>query len=802
MTPAVRQSRRIRVGGRFTGVRMVLLVLVLLGTLRGQDTLPETPGQTAAGGVSILRADPGFSDGASSVVRADYCMPIRVQVSNRTGGRFFGTLQVVGRDRDGETVIHELPGFAVDAGTVDAKQFSFVARNPGMYSTSTEISVRLLDSKDGRLVASETAPMEYIKESEHLVLDISPQSIKPVIQAALPNDDAMRFRGQVRAVYMPPDSLPGFWQELEAVDVIVCDQPDSAALGDGSLKVLAQWVRQGGLLVLGPGSLQSLAASDLGKVLPASPGAARRLPPGKTRLDGLNTSLTLDLAHEVGAWELLPRPDARTLLTWPNQPVLKQSPAGADPRTSSTLGGVALLVRRRVGFGAIVQAGISLRTLLDVSSKEGMAVGMGTRIKSEIFGIRTLDAPAENQNSSTLWGIDWPNGQGPSELLQGQADFRATGTLLATLLMLLIIVYGLLATVGSWVVLKRRKLTQHSWVVFAAVAVVGSVGAAMLVQSMRGIRADVKQQSVIDMDGPAGLARIHTFFGLKMPYDARVDVAVTTLGREELPPDQQKEAYIRPASDLERATGDSFAVKRDYTIRYGQTQLPAVPVRATVKQFESCWYGPTSGTILASLTVAPGGQLAGGSWIANNTDMDLRECYLIYARTNSLTRSQRDGLIDVVRLDALPAGKSRRDLDLAMPSDAASTRLDTVTRQWLSNTAVQSTRRGHEPPVDRSDGSRGLTAAMVSLLSDLPSESPGGYMQGQSGKIKPFTELPREGARWLDLRNVLDGRSALLVGLAHSPGLIRLTVDGRSVVPSSGECIVRVVLPLAGVTAE
>jgi hypothetical protein len=224
-------------------------------------------------------------------------------------------------------------------------------------------------------------------------------------------------------------------------------------------------------------------------------------------------------------------------------------------------------------------------------------------------------------------------------------------------------------------------------------------------------------------------------------------------------------------------------------------------VRATVKQFESCWYGPMHGTIRASLIAQAGGQLASGSWIANDTDLDLRECYLIFARTNSLNRSQRDAMIDVIRIDRLPAGKTRNDLDLAALADPLVTRLDNVTKQWLGNGAMQvQGRRGgqeYEQPADRTDATRALAAAMVSLLSDLPSQDAGGYIQTQGGaKIRPFTELPREGARWLDLRNVLDGRSALLVGLTSTPGPMRLKVNGGAVVPSTGECIVRVVLPM------
>jgi hypothetical protein len=568
----------------------VALVLILAGAGRGQDS-PAEPLETAGRGASIGNVEPGFSDGACNLVRAGYCVPIHVQVRNRSGRLLAGKLQVISRDRDGETVIHELSGFAVESGRIDDKQFSFFARSPGPFAASSEVAVRLLDDRD-RPIHSQKVQLEYLKESDLLVLDISPQSIKAVIQAALPDDDSQRLRDRVRAVYMQPERLPAFWHELEAVDVIVCDQPDSAGLRKNDVEVLAQWVRQGGSLVLGPGSLQFVADSDLGRALPAQPQTARRLPAGPVRLKGLNTSLTIKPDREIGIWTLQPKVDATVLLRLPAE-------AGGQP----------VLVRRRVGFGSIVQSGISLRRLLDRTIEEGLLPGMGPRIKPEIFGLRASDLSATAQAGSFGWSVNWPNGnQGLSDLLCGEADFRASGAALATVLMLLIVVYGLAATVGSWAVLKRRNLVQHSWLAFAGVAVLGSVAAGMFVQGARGIRPDVKQQSVIDVDGATGLASIHTYYGLKMPYDARVEVDLATVGHDDLPPDQLKHAYVRPAGDLERAAADSsFAVRREYTIRYGQARLTGVPVRATAKHFESYWYGPIRGTFRGSLAAAPGG---------------------------------------------------------------------------------------------------------------------------------------------------------------------------------------------------
>jgi hypothetical protein len=787
-------------GPRWLGTTAFVLLLATIGF--GQDQASTGP----ATGITISGIEAGFSDGAYNIVRPDAYAPITVQIHNRTGARFAGTLQVISRDRDGETVIHELPGFGVDSGVIEDRQLAFFARNPGMYASSPEVYVRLLDRSGGRLVAAESVPLKYINESDILVLDISPQSIKAVLQAAMPNDNSQHTRGQVQTVYMRPDRLPQFWHELEAVDVIVCDQPDDLGLDEKStaLKVLTRWVQQGGLLVLGPGSLQSFGDSEIGKALPGRPTAARTLSPGKVRLEGLNTSLTIKLDREAGIWQLRPTRDATVLLALPAEggqvPVLVGAEAGPIVRAASPV-----VVRRRLGLGAIVQSGISLKTLMAASSEEqNKAGGAGTRIKPEIFGLRSSGT---DQPPSTGGGFGpqagWPSRLGPSELLQGKADFRATGTVLAMLLMLLIVAYGLAATVGTWLVLKRRNLAQFSWLVFAGVAILGSVGAAMLVQSARGIRADVKQQSVIDLDGSSGLAHVRTVYGLKMPYDARVDVGFTAVGRDDLSAEELADSYIRPSSDLEASSGTAFAVRRDYTIPYGRTELSGVPVRATAKQFESYWRGPIRGTVQASLAGAQAGQLADGSWITNGTELDLRDCYLVYATTDSLNVRARDGMVNVVRLGGLAAGKTRSDLaNLTNGQVGKSDPLDAVSAQmWWKNLPIEMQgRRSQEyaPPAALTDSaSRVLAATMISVLSDVPGQSGSMFARSPTEKLDPFRELPRQGSHWLDLRNVLDGRSALLVGVASTPGPMRLKVNDRAVQPSAGECIVRIVLPFA-----
>lgn len=806
-----------------------MLGLVLAGpyTSLGQqdeDATLSAAKEATHGPVYIAEVQAGFSEGGRNLVRPDYFAPVRVSLVNRTPEIFTGTVQIIGRDRDGETVIYERPGIGIKPADSASIVMSWFARNTsGSMTTTDGVMVRLLD-RDGKLVHAVESQVDFAADNQTLIVDLSPQTIKGRIQVVFTDDpkEGLIYRQQVRTATMRPADLPAHWYDLEAVDVLVCDAPEESKLGVDQWNTLAKWVRQGGLLVLGPGSMQSLAKTDLAKELPAAALTMARITPedfkapmrpsagpeaeevapeelaDRAQAIGIErSSLTFNWLKDMGVWQLSPRPDATTILTLP----LKR---GSWP----------IIVRRRVGFGSIVQTGIPLATLLSPQAVEGIKPGMGTQIKAEIFGIRELDPPGEDVNvrKDMSGSMLWPNQYGSADLLKGDADFRAAGTVLATILLVLTIVYGLLATLGTWLVLRRRKLTHYAWLAFGLVAVIGSAGAAFLVQGARGIRGEVKQRSIVDVEGASGMASVHTFYGLRVPYDSRVNVGLTTAHAQELPPEQAKEAYIRPASNLSIEAMDGFAVRRDYTIRYGQTELTNVPIRATAKQFESYWYGPLRGTIQG--VIAPQGdgrQLSNRSWISNQTDMNLRECRLVFSSRPALVNPKtRNAFITILRVGDLPAKRVRSDLnDLAgslPPQGAAGWAhdLDSVGKAWLRwrgwNSGMQSGYGSDEKPlpIDRSDATASMTATMVSLFCDLPSDTHADPWGGGQTVIVPQSNLPRSGGRWLDLRYVLDGKGALLIGLTDDPGPSRLEVNGRAMEPTTGSCIVRAIVPLTG----
>ena len=307
--------------------------------------------------VYIADVQAGFAGSGQNLARADYFAPVRITLVNRTGEIFTGTVQIIGYDRDRETVIYERPGIGIKPSDSTDIVMSWFARDSTGATNGTQMTVRLLD-KDGKFVHSLDVPVEFSPDNEYLIVDISSKPIKGLIQTVLMDSPDLWYRGRVRTGYLRAADVPTSWHELEAVDVIVCDQPDDARLGTDQVNALMQWVRQGGLLVLGPGSLQSLNQTDLAKELPATAETMARIsradflnansaaastpPAGRTAEDAADAEadppawrvsqddpkavgpglsyLTFNWLNDIGVWQLKPRADATTLLELPLKP--------------------------------------------------------------------------------------------------------------------------------------------------------------------------------------------------------------------------------------------------------------------------------------------------------------------------------------------------------------------------------------------------------------------------------------------------------------------------------------------------
>ena len=68
---------------------------------------------------------------------------------------------------------------------------------------------------------------------------------------------------------LPARDLPDRWWGLEAVDVVVWDEPNPDSLSIAQLQALVRWVRNGGQLVLGVGPAGALIQkSALAEIMP------------------------------------------------------------------------------------------------------------------------------------------------------------------------------------------------------------------------------------------------------------------------------------------------------------------------------------------------------------------------------------------------------------------------------------------------------------------------------------------------------------------------------------------------------
>jgi len=766
----------------------VCLVQGLLWTFAGASPA-QSPGlaRPSPQPVQITDIQAGFAVGSQWYVRPDYWAPVTVKIRNRSGQFIGGILELIGRDRDGETIVYKRSVGLQPGEQKTITNLYWFARRTAGFSQGVNLTARLVD-EENRLLARRTMRLQIFREGEHLAVDISPQPIAGTVQAAFPNMGQMSFEVDLRVAYLSAARLPTWWYCLQAADIVICDQPDALPFTrqDRRAQMLAQWVRQGGLLVLGPGSCETLRHTALWEALPAEPVQMFQVPPGAlVSLERVGSSARLP--SNIAFWELRPQAGSSTVM---------RLLAGGQSRPA--------VVRRRFELGAVVQSAIDLKTLLRLT--RAGRTGNSPNFAAELLGLRSTveDSSTSGQGFSGWYG-SWPFGLTPGELLLGEASFRATGAVLASLLMLFAVLYGLAATTGTWVVLQRKGMKHYAWVAFAGCAVAGSIAAAPIVQSTRGVRADVKQRCVVDIDAASGMAHVRGFFGLKMPYDTRVSVELDlepgTIHSEDL----ANHMYLRPAADLSPQNPGRFAVQRSYETWLGEQRLRDVPIRGTVKQFEGYWYGPANGTVRGVFRFDKSGwRLSPDSWIANYTTFDLKNCYLLLTRTELFSEPTRDMQILVLPIGDLASGQRRSDLQAllrgggsARGSAGGRFSLTETAKNWLNNVVSRprwAARSRSQTSGTWSASAEAMSAAMLTVFSDVVAAQVRRPSRWTS--LPPRLELPRSGSRWLDLRNALDDRTAILVGLAAEPGPLRLKVNGLRIEPSSATCIVRVVMPL------
>ncbi len=768
----------------------------------------------AAAWVCAARAEPvqgaveavGFAAGRSGgCIRAGQWFPVRVQFAVQGTGLYTRELRLEGIDLDGDRVVYGQPQVTLssEGGEKKKRVWCYTVAN-----ASNELPAQV-DVLDERGVSVDKLPFpplpcELMSNDDLLILDLSGQEIVALNLLGTPNwtpgqraDAARTYYRNVAVSKLAAADLPDSWLGLEAVDVVVWDQPSAADLQrTAQVDALIEWVQNGGQLIVGIGA--SWAAIQENSALAA-------IMPVKGRGTQFEAASLRTFFDRMAA----PAVRSREL----DHPVVVTSADLAEGavRTlgeSGPQGPINLITMRTVGSGRVVATAASLR---DLTTHVVLAEDKFFAALLELNQYTEKFKQAQNSMTATLLE--------PQYLYEPLTEPISFGTATAVrglLAFLFVGGYIVLATLASWAWLKRRKLAHQSWTAFAFCAIAASALSLVTVRAMQGISGGVQSLCIVDLQAGDRAARGSCWFGYRSP--------TRQLARLSLPGEGD---FLRPLARAPRNVAYYVTPARFAGVPL-KGRLDDVLLRATLKQVEGYWHGELDGSIRGDLVVDRGtGRLTPASWILNELSADLEGAYLLF-----LDPRQDDGGVPraagVTKPYALPdtivaqpdlkvVPPARDILAVGMGRIPAGQRSDglgvvqyrEVDKAWQDWLARADRRRSDMPDLATLWDEQQRWRSVMSLTSTLDRPvraallaSTRNYCLHNRGKDfdSPDVDLSTDGLPRLDISHwLLGGREAgqaILLCWSNAPGPAQLSVDDKPKKAYAGLTIYRVQIPI------
>lgn len=729
------------------------------------------------------------------VIRQGQWFPIVLELAAQTGRPIQCRVAVERADLDGDRVQYTEPLVALtpEAGLKKVWCYAVSARE----EIGPPMTVEVRDAAGNLLTELSAPPFEVVSNDYMLVVDVSasPAALIGELDAdrgeyVSPEWGERRYYRNVCVARLPAADLPDRWFGLEAADVVVWDEPDPDALAAWQLEALAEWVRQGGQLVIGIGpSWPKLRASPLAAILP---------------IRGMSATIEVTDLPQVRARFAA---SGQAAFRSPVSLAVGTLADGAFATLFERVGArrVPLVSMRPVGSGRVTAVAVRLRDLSEL--------GLNRSFLRELLDVVELtDAYRNNEagNSSLLTQVIWLY----RAVVEG-VEFRAQASLRMLAALGFVAAYIGLSTFASWWWLERHRLTHLSWTVFAGFAAVTGTLSLGAVALSRGVLEALHSVSFVDLEAGSTEARGVSWFGYKSSRRQRVDLRLPGEG-----------GYLRPmASGPEPAA--AYAAPERYAAVPREALLQDVLMRATVKQFEARWSRVLEGTIHGQLTASrESGRILPESWIRNDLPVPTGLGWLLYIdprlggregvplRAATLTtRSDRGELLDkpvmppavnvlAVSVPALRPGENATEL-----GKAEYLRFDEDYARWNASGASprnepplaslwrwqnQSWVPSLAPQIGWQAGVPAPVAAMMLCSTrDLYLASPAG------GDFEQFgTPISTAGLVDVDVTHWLTRGQAVLLLPSETPAPVGLARGQRPMQPQAGRALYRVRIPI------
>lgn len=773
-------------------------------------------------------------DYPQGVVRTGYWTPLVVDVTLEGEAAFDGVLRLAQPDADGDLATDMVEVHLLTSTGGQQRYWLYFLPNPVRGPDQIRIQIELLDAEgqatqviyNGAPTYSiiPEDPVRVLSARDKLIMSISATSVGPVIQLQDPQIAAAYFESPWVG-HLPAKELPTLWLGLESVNFLIWDEADTADLTAQQLEAVAEWVRQGGTLVIAAGRTSDTLAQSptLASLLPVTIGTTRTV----TDLE--------DFRHRVLQMETKkPDPNPSVAPVTVSQCALREGSRALYQ--SDGLG--AFLSEKTLERGRVVFCAASLREIfshvganVQIEEMEEGKLGRTTPVIE--FFHRVLLMRKQDRVEYRMQPL--------YRSIEPEVSFRQEAGVNLIISILFTAIYFGVASFGTWFLLKQRGWERHSWTAFSAVAMASSLLSIIVVKANLGLGEKVEQVSIIDVNAGDRRGYGTALFSIRTGSHAPLDVWLPSdplADREPAAtPCSLKPAPFVPMGGNLPDGYNTFIDTRRYRVGPGTATLEGLPLRATMKRLDGRWNGPIDGRVTGAIRLdlgsvrRTGTMLSTDSYVENDLKTPLTQCYLMLQTANYFEGASMNDMVKdrIFALDVGRIGPGER-VDLAKRcryADPAAAKPEEL-RDSFYNWAISNEQwrwRDVLSSLNLSDlnfmpggGKKGNAEGRLSFRVDPYYAAlllAGAY--GEIATVQPPNSMmgfeppleSNEHLDYLNLRGVMSAERAVLIGVSEDvqTAPIQLAVrrgdrSYRTVQPSRSHTVYRVHIPVEKVAVE
>ncbi|MEO6796791.1 MAG: hypothetical protein ABI401_04095 [Candidatus Dormibacter sp.] len=448
------------------------------------------PGATIAAEAAASPISLTAKLGYQGVYKLQEWMPVTIEVKN-SGPDFTGSLEI-------EAAFTGQPGLASPA--IYSTTLSLAAgaakhlRSYAIVSPAGGVTLTVRVLQGGRLMASQAASSGTQVPTLIGVLSDDP--------SALDDLAAVHPAGiSAHVVHLSPEDLAQSAITLRAFDLLVIDDYATDTLTSGQRTALADFVRNGGALLIGTGaSWRKTLAGIPAELVTARPTGTATIATSQA----LGGPATLEIAAGIAGSQ------AGTWLAEASHPLLIETPVGSGLVTLATFDWNQPAVGAAVGTKGLLRQ-LLVRDLFASAAQQNFPIGVGGGGFSSLYGGAGTSISERSNALSSVLG-DVPALDLPSLQLTG----------------LLVLLYVLLVGPINYLVLGAMHRRELSWVTIPLIAVIVAGGAYGIGVGTKGRSVQSNQVAILHLASGGGHAYQETFTGIMAP--TRGDYQVSAAG--------------------------------------------------------------------------------------------------------------------------------------------------------------------------------------------------------------------------------------------------------------------------------